>query len=129
MKDWKLPMLQISLLHNTDVVQEKVLYKLALMSQELVYRKSILFHYNNTRWHVSLVTNQKLLQPGGRFSFNYSRCEAPVLKFWGVWSILSLPIGSGSLWPGVIVSFRVPSMGKINRFKNHSYTIEILDCI
>ena len=43
--------------------------------------------------------------------------EAPVKpKLWGMWSILSLPLLPGPLWPGVVAPDRVLSMGQIHLF-------------
>ena len=47
------------------------------------------------------------------------------LQFLRMWSIPSLL--PGPLWPGVVVvvPFRVPSMGQIDVFKNHLYSIRL----
>ena len=45
-------------------------------------------------------------------------------RVWGLWGIPSFPLLSGSLWPGVVVSFRVPSMSLIQLF-NHLLSIII----
>ena len=42
--------------------------------------------------------------------------EVPVLKFWGMWNIPLLPLFPGSLWHGMIIPVRVPSMGQIEIF-------------
>ena len=39
--------------------------------------------------------------------------EAPALKIWGMQSTLLLPLLPGPLWPRVVVSDRVLSMGQI----------------
>ena len=36
-----------------------------------------------------------------------------MLELWGMWSTLSLPSLPGQLWPGVVASDRVLSMGQI----------------
>ena len=46
------------------------------------------------------------------FNTKQSDAEAPaILELWEMWSTLSLPSLPGSLWPGVVVPVRVPSMG------------------
>ena len=43
-----------------------------------------------------------------------SNCAVPVmLGHWGMWSTPSLPLLSGSLWPGMVAPDRVLSIGKI----------------
>ena len=44
--------------------------------------------------------------------------KAPVLELWGMGSTPSLPLLPGPLWPGVVVPYRVLSMGHIELF-NH----------
>ena len=53
--------------------------------------------------------------------------EVPVLGLWGMWSIPSLPVLSGSLWPRVIISVRVPSMGQI-KLSNHLLYLKSFNC-
>ena len=36
-----------------------------------------------------------------------------MLKFWGMWSTLSLPLLPGPLWPGVVALDKALSMGQI----------------
>ena len=50
-------------------------------------------------------------------------------QFWGVWSILLLPLLPGPLWLGVIVLVWVPSIDQIDMFKNYLYLFRILDTI
>ena len=45
-----------------------------------------------------------------------------MLKLWEMWSIISLPLLPGPLWPGVVAPDRVLSMGQIELFK-----IELFD--
>ena len=54
---------------------------------------------------------------------------ASVLALWGVWSIISLPLLSDLLLPGVVVPVKVPFIGIIYLFKNYSYDLGILDFI
>ena len=51
--------------------------------------------------------------------------EASLLEVLGVLSTSSLPLLPGYLWPGVVVSVRVPSRGQIDLFKNYSYSFEL----
>ena len=44
-----------------------------------------------------------------------SDCKVPALGIWGIWSTLSLPLLPGPLWPGVVASDRVLSMGQIEQ--------------
>ena len=39
-----------------------------------------------------------------------------MLELWGMWSTLSLPLLIGPLWPGIVTSERVRSMGQIELF-------------
>ena len=52
-----------------------------------------------------------------------SDSEATVLEIWGVSRIPSLQLLSCPLTPGVLLPFRVQSMGQINEFKNDSCSI------
>ena len=45
--------------------------------------------------------------------WNSSDGEASIPELCGIWCILSLLLLHDSLWPGVIVNIRVPSMGQI----------------
>ena len=44
--------------------------------------------------------------------------EAPVLEHLGMWSTPSLPLHPGSLWSGLVLPVRIPSMGQMEAF-NH----------
>ena len=46
-----------------------------------------------------------------------------------VWSISSLPLLPGPLWPGVVVPISVRSVGEIDLFRNYLYSVVILDVI
>ena len=53
-----------------------------------------------------------------------------MLELWGMWSIPSLPLLSGPLWPGVVAPNRVPSMGPIELFDlNYVQTNDMLNQI
>ena len=45
--------------------------------------------------------------------------EVSVLK---IWSIASLPLLPGPLWPRVVVPLRIPSMSQIDQFKDYLYS-------
>ena len=50
------------------------------------------------------------------YDIKKSDSEAPViLELWGMQSILSLPFFLGPLWPGMVASNRVLSMGQIEQ--------------
>ena len=42
---------------------------------------------------------------------------------WQVWSIPSLQLLQGTLWPRVTAAIKVPSTGQRDRFKDFSYSI------
>ena len=44
--------------------------------------------------------------------------ETPVLELWGMWSIPSLPLLQGPLWPGVVVPDSILSMNQIELSAN-----------
>ena len=53
--------------------------------------------------------------------------EAPLLKRWGIWNTLLLPLLPGPLWFRVVVSVRVLSMNQIGTFY-HSLYLKPFDC-
>ena len=55
--------------------------------------------------------------------------EIPILDLSGVWSTPSFPLLPGSLWPGVMVPDRIPSMSQIDLFKRFLNEIGIIDTI
>ena len=54
---------------------------------------------------------------------NMATTDINSIWWWGKWSTLSLSLLWGPLWPRVVVPVRVPSMGKIDLFKNHLYLV------
>ena len=53
----------------------------------------------------------------------------PVLKLWGVWNTLSLPLLPGPLYPEVVIPVKVPFIGQVDLFVNYLYLIGIPDII
>ena len=49
--------------------------------------------------------------------------KVPFLELWRMWNISWLPLLPVPLWAGVLVPFRVPSMGQIDLLHNYSYSI------
>ena len=45
-----------------------------------------------------------------------SDSEAPIMDIGVMWSTTSLPLLSGSLWPGVVAPDKILSMGQIELF-------------
>ena len=50
-----------------------------------------------------------------RFDIKQSHGEAPDLEIWGMRSTLSLPLLPGQLWPGVVTTDRIISMGQLEQ--------------
>ena len=51
--------------------------------------------------------------------------ESPVLLISVVWSIFSLPLLTGPLWPWLVVLVKIISMYEINLHKNYTHSIAL----
>ena len=65
--------------------------------------------------------------PGMEYDIKQSNGESLVPELWGMWSTPSLPLIPGPLWPWVVVTARVPSMGQIDLFDHLNVCKQMTD--